>query len=133
MRHERAFGAVAVFLMSLTSCASSGRVARVQAYRDAHARGDFAAEAALIASGARTWYESKSGDGEPLTVGRSGRYAHWDQFFRSRSELTGWKVDGDAVSATVHETNDFYRLLDWEPAPYHMPGGSTATAGSPVS
>jgi hypothetical protein len=120
MRHDKAFCAVAAFLFSLISCASSERIGSVQAYRDAHARGDLSAEAALVAPGARTWYESKSGDGEPLTVGKSGRYAHWDEFFRSRSVLTGWSVNGDTVSAVVHETNDFYRLLDWEPAPYRM-------------
>jgi sugar lactone lactonase YvrE len=110
-----------VFAIPLgTSAASARHIERVQAYRDAHARGDLAAERAFVAPEARVWYEEKRGNGEPLAIGAGGRYAHWDEFFRSRSELTGWTVDGRAVTATVHETNDFYRLLDWEPVPYRM-------------
>lgn len=103
------------------ACATAlSNVDRVKAYRAAHDRGDVAAEAAFLAPGARIFYERREGEGDPLTAGRSGRYAHWDEFFRSRTTLTDWKEEGDAVSATVHESNDFYRLLDWTPRPYRM-------------
>lgn len=95
-------------------------VERVRAYRAAHERGDVAAEQAFLAPGARMFYEERKGEGEPLTAGRSGRYAHWDEFFHSTATLTDWKEEGDTVSATVHEINDFYRLLDWTPKPYRM-------------
>ena len=63
--------------------------------------------------------EKKEGAGEPY--GRpGGRYEHWDRYFHSRSTMTDWQERGGAVSALVHETNDFYRLLDWQPVPYRM-------------
>lgn len=103
------------------ACATAmSNVDRVKAYRAAHDRGDVAAEAAFLAPDARMFYEKREGAGDPLTAGRSGRYAHWDEFFRSQSTLTDWKEEGNAVSATVHENNDFYRLLDWTPRPYRM-------------
>jgi len=113
--HRRFFLALA-----LTACTTSPLLQQVQAYRAARSRGDVAAEQRYLAPDARMWYETKSGLGDPLRAGNSGRYEHWDKFFHSRSELRDWKVDGNAVSATVHEINDFYRLLDWEPVPYRM-------------
>lgn len=102
------------------SCASRGPIDRVQAYRDARARGDVAAEQQFLAPDARIWYEQRSGEGDPLRAGNIGRYQHWDELFRSRSSLRDWRVEGDAVSATVDETNDFYALLEWKPNPYRM-------------
>ncbi|HEY2092362.1 MAG TPA: hypothetical protein VGJ81_10770, partial [Thermoanaerobaculia bacterium] len=92
----------------------------MKAYTEAHRHGDVALESEMLSPDARTWYESKSGEGEPLRPGRSGRYAHWDAFFHSRSVMSDWIVRGRDVTATVHETNDFYRLLDWKPNPYQM-------------
>jgi hypothetical protein len=112
---------VALFLGLLVACCAGDRlIHRVQAYHDARIRDDVAAEAQMLSPDARTWYESKTGDGEPLRPGRSGRYAHWDRFFHSRSVLSDWVVRGREVTATVHETNDFYQLLDWTPNPYQM-------------
>jgi hypothetical protein len=110
----------ALILLILAGCATTDPVARVQAYRDAHVRGDVDAESRFLAPDARMWYETREGDGEPLVAGRSGRYAHWDDYFHSSSTLTDWTVDGDAVTAVVHEINDFYRLLDWTAKPYRM-------------
>jgi hypothetical protein len=107
-------------LLLLAGCASYRLVRRVKAYHEAHVSGDLAAESAALSPDARTWYESRSGEGEPLRPGRSGRYAHWDAFFHSRSIMSDWVVRGREVTATVHETNDFYRLLDWKPNPYQM-------------
>lgn len=110
-----------LLLLIAAACASSSSpLARVQAYREAHARGDLQAERRFLAPDARVWYEQKSGGGDPLTAGNSGRYQHWDEFFHSQSEMRDWTTNGNAVTATVHETNDFYRLLDWHPQPYRM-------------
>lgn len=110
-----------LLLLLVIACATTtSNIQRVQAYRAARERGDVAAEAAFLAPAARMFYEKREGEGDPLTPGRSGRYAHWDEFFRSKSTLTDWKEEGNAVSATVHEINDFYRLLDWTPKPYRM-------------
>lgn len=100
------------------ACASSSPVEHVRAYRAAAARGEDLSP--FLAPGARMWYDTKEGEGEPLKKGQ-GSYAHWDHYFGSTSTLTDWQVHDDgAVSAVVHETNAFYRLLDWEPAPYRM-------------
>lgn len=110
-----------LLLLLVISCATAmSNIERVQAYRAARERGDLAAEQAFLAPDARMFYEKREGEGEPLTAGRSGRYAHWDEFFRSQATLTDWTEDGNAVSARVHETNDFYGLLDWTPRPYWM-------------
>ena len=107
-------------VLLVTACASNPMIRRVQEYRDARARGDVAAEASYLAPDARMFYEERKGDGEPLTAGRGGRYAHWDDYFHSTSTLTDWTLIDGGVRATVHETNDFYRLLDWKPVPYTM-------------
>jgi hypothetical protein len=112
--------ASALLLIALAGCASSRMIGRVQAYRAAHEHGDIAAERALLSKDARIWYEQRTGEGEPLTAGRTGRYAHWDEFFHSKTDLREWSVSGNAVSATVYETNDFYQLLEWTPIPYRM-------------
>jgi outer membrane murein-binding lipoprotein Lpp len=111
---------VVICCVLLAGCANERLVRRVQAYHLAHTSGDLAAESAALSPDARTWYESRSGAGEPLRPGRTGRYAHWDTFFHSRSTFSDWIVCGREVTATVHETNDFYRLLDWKPNPYQM-------------
>lgn len=71
-----------------------------------------------LAAGARIWYESKSGAGEPF--GAEGRWSHWDHYFHSHARFSDWHVEGNAVSAVVHETNDYYALLQWKPVPYRM-------------
>lgn len=108
-----------VTLLIAAACASSSSVSikHVQAYRAASARGDDLSP--YLAPGARMWYDTKEGEGEPLKKGQ-GSYAHWDHYFGSTSTLTDWQVHDGAVSAVVHETNAFYRLLDWTPAPYRM-------------
>ena len=104
----------------LACCAGDRLIRRVQAYHAARAADDVAGEARFLSPDARTWYEIRTGEGEPLKPGRSGRYAHWDAFFHSRSVLGDCVVRGREVTATVHETNDFYQLLDWKPNPYRM-------------
>jgi len=110
--------AVAVLLAGW-ACASRTAIERVRAYRAAVDRGDETAIARDLAPNARIWYEKKEGPGDPLTTG-GGSWKHWDSFFHSRSRLGGWRSEGTRVSAVVHETNDFYALLDWTPAPYSM-------------
>ena len=101
------------------ACASDSMIRRVQNYRAAAARGDVAAEQTYLAPGARMFFNEKKGEGEPLGPGK-GNWAHWDDYFHSRTNMTDWRVVDGAVTAVVHETNDFYRLLDWEPQPYRL-------------
>jgi len=107
-----------LFALSLaTACASSSPLDRVQAYRAAVSSG--ADVSHFLAPDARMWYGKKEGAGEPLSNG-TGSYAHWDHYFGSKATLTDWQVTNGAVTAIVHETNGFYRLLDWQPDPYRM-------------
>jgi len=92
------------------------KIARAQAYAAAVGANDYAAARRLLSPSARVWYEKREGDGEPLSPG-AGRWTHWDTFFHGRTTYAEWRVEGDAVVATAHETNDFYRLLDWRPHP----------------
>jgi len=117
---KRSSAASICAVLIFAGCAGEKLIRRAQAYSNAHSTGDLAAESRFLAPNARMWYEMRTGDGEPLKPGRTGRYAHWDAFFHSKSTLSGWTVHGREVTATVHETNDFYRLLDWQPAPYQM-------------
>jgi len=102
------------------ACNKAHLVSRVQEYRDARMRGDLAAEAKFIAPDARVWFEDQHDAGKPLGVGKSGRFAHWDEVFRAQSTLSEWSVKGNAVSATVLESNDYYRLIERQPRPYRM-------------
>jgi len=112
------FAALAV-LAVLSGCVSlNPGVRRLEDYLALRQAGD---PRALIwlAPGARIWYEQKTGDGEPY--GAAGRWDHWDRYFHSRGRYSGWTVAGDgAISAVVHETNDYYGLLAWKPLPYRM-------------
>src|SRR6478672_511761 len=101
-----------LLMLIVAGCASQPLVRRVQAFRDAKERHDLATAQSFIAPGARQWYETKEGPGEPYTLG-SGRWDHWDKYFHSRNVLTDWKVEGRSVTATAHETNDFMQMLDW--------------------
>ena len=107
-------------ILVFCTCTTNRLVKQVQTYHAAHERHDLQTEAAILSPDARMWFEERKGDGEPLRPTGDGRYAHWDAFFHSQSTLTDWKVEGNAVSAIAHETNDFYRLLDWKPVPYRM-------------
>ncbi|HKO55478.1 MAG TPA: hypothetical protein VJ276_06330 [Thermoanaerobaculia bacterium] len=106
-------------VLILASCVSQTGQQVVESYRAARDRGDDAAAQRWLAPDARIWFEKKEGPGEPY--GRPGsRYEHWDRYFHSRSTMTDWQSHDGALSALVHETNDFYRLLDWQPAPYRL-------------
>jgi hypothetical protein len=74
----------------------------------------------LLSPDARVWFEEKKGEGDPLTPGGAGRWAHWDSYFHSSSTASDWEERDGAVTAIIHETNDFYELLDWKPKPYRM-------------
>jgi len=106
-------------LPHVAGCVSSCSLRTVKDYREALARRDESVVRRYIAPGARLWFEKKEGPGEPLGTG-GGRWKHWDEFFHGHSDVTDWRAWGREVSATARETNDLYRLLEWEPAPYRI-------------
>jgi hypothetical protein len=106
-----------LLLIAFLACATDNNIRTVKNFRAATARGDHAAAQMYVAPGARLWFEKKEGPGEPFGQG-GGSWDHWDHYFHSRTSLTDWKTDGRSVTAIAHETNDFMKMLDWQPAPY---------------
>jgi len=114
MQRFAAFAAVA----ALAGCLSvNPQVRRIEDFVALRQAGDPKA-LTYLAAGARIWYETKSGAGE--AYGSAGRWDHWDQYFHSRARFSDWRVRDGAISAVVHETNDYYALLEWKPVPYRM-------------
>jgi hypothetical protein len=106
-----------VVALLLGACASNLKT--VKKFRAARQRGDDAAAARYLAPDSRIWFGKKEGAGFPF--GHSNQAdRHWDVYFHSDSTYSDWQSHDDTVSATVLETNDFYRLLDWKPAPYRL-------------
>lgn len=88
-------------------------VLKARAFRSRLREGDYDAARAMMAADSRRWWETREGAGGPWTVGpRSGPWADWDQHFRSRTELVGWREEPDAATAVVRETNDYFTLLE---------------------
>ena len=108
-----------LFVIALISCASQNNIRTVKNFQAARDSGDLSAAQAYIAPGARMWFEEKKGEGEAYVPG-GGSWSHWDSDFHSMNRLTDWREDGRSVTATVYETNDFMRLLDWHAPPYTM-------------
>src|ERR1700746_1750301 len=93
-----------LLLIVFLACASQQPlVQKVQSFRQARDRGDLATAQSYIAPGARLFFESRSGQGEPYTL-TGGSWDHWDSYFHSRNQFTGWRTEGRSVTATVHET-----------------------------
>ena len=90
----------------------------VRTYTEARERGDRETAAAVVAPDAKIWFGKKEGAGEPF--GAKSNWEHWDEFFHSRATYSDWKHDGNKVSALVHESNDFYTMLEWKPIPYRL-------------
>lgn len=90
----------------------AGPVEVVTAYRAAVDAGDSNVARSLLAPGARAWFEEVEGEGERLDP-FGGRWAAWDEHFRSEQELERpWAATGDTAHTVVLETNDFFRLLE---------------------
>ena len=111
---------MAVIFLLIVSCTSHRprtNIETIQQFRVARDSGDLEKARSFIAPGARLYFEEKKGEGEPYSLG-GGRYEHWDEYFHSETKLSGWREEGNAVTATVTETNDFMKMLEWEPKPY---------------
>ena len=111
----------AAILAALTVPAAGAepdRIEIVRKFREAREQGDLAKARAYLAPDARIWFDmaERQGEGAPWTL-EPDDWDRWDRFFHSKAEYTDWKDLGDRVTATGHETNDFYRLTDWTPNP----------------
>lgn len=90
-------------------CARDNRLVTIDAYRDARAAGEYEAAEAYLGEDPRVWFEQREGPGAPLVLG-GGRWASWDDHFRSASTAGEWHLEDDRAWAIVTETNDYYRL-----------------------
>jgi imidazolonepropionase-like amidohydrolase len=88
-------------------------IAKVQALLAARKAGDEAAARALMSPEPRIWFEQRSGAGEPW--GLVSKWSHWDAYFHSKTDYSGFREAGDAVTADGVEINDFYRLIERPP------------------
>jgi len=88
-------------------------IARVQELMAARKAGDEAGASALLASDPRIWFDKRSGPGEPW--GLVSKWTHWDDYFHSRNDYSGFREAGDVVTADGTEINDFYRLIERPP------------------
>ena len=88
-------------------------IARVQELMAARKAGDEAAASALMAPDPRIWFDKRSGPGEAW--GLVSKWSHWDDYFHSRNDYSGFREAGDVVTADGTEINDFYRLIERPP------------------
>jgi len=88
-------------------------IARVQELMAARKAGDEAAATALMAPDPRIWFDKRSGPGEAW--GLVSKWSHWDDYFHSRNDYSGFREAGDVVTADGTEINDFYRLIERPP------------------
>ena len=77
-------------------------------------RGDMDAARAMMAHGARRWWDRREGPGQPWTLDAAspGPWAGWDRHFRSKKVLAGWQASASSATAHIVERNDYYRLLE---------------------
>ncbi len=112
--------AVLVAIVGAGSLAAeeSGRVATVRTFLTAGKRGDLEAARRFLAPDARIWFDAdeRKGPGKPRNL-EPDDWDRWDWFFWSATDYSDWSEQADSVSAVGHESNDYYRLLDWEPKP----------------
>jgi hypothetical protein len=104
-----------IFAAGQGSSSGAALIKRVKNYYEATRKKNFTAAQSLLAPDARTWFDKMVGDGD-LWTAEGGTWTHWDSYFHGELTFRDWKADGNTVTATVHEINDYYRLLDWEPA-----------------
>jgi hypothetical protein len=88
-------------------------IAAVKAFLDAKEQPDKAAAQAMLAPGARSWFDERKGEGDPYAL--QGRWSGWDAFFRTKNTYSDWTQGRDSVTANGEEMNDFYRLIERSP------------------
>jgi hypothetical protein len=121
MRRNLAAAATVLVLLPAFAAEDEALVPIVQRYREAKKHDELEAQRALLAPGARMWFETKEGEGEKLgEAGGGDPWKDWDDFFHSEGTLEDAVVEGRSVRTTVSETNDWYRLVDRPRSRYSM-------------
>jgi hypothetical protein len=92
------------------------RAHRVLALRDALNRDPAANVSAFFAPDSRTWFESRTGAGEPRDASGHDAWADWDRYFHAVKSLQFVSAGGDSAVFHLTESNDWYRLVDRAPS-----------------
>jgi hypothetical protein len=110
--------ALVVWGGALAGFAADHRIETVKKFQAARERGDLVMARALLGPDPRIWFnmDERKGPGEPWKLD-TGDWDRWDRFFHRRITYSDWRRRGDRVTAIGRESNDYYRLLDWEPRP----------------
>lgn len=91
----------------------ASKISRAQQFRALVSQGDHEAARAMMAPGARRWWGTRRGEGQPWTVGaKAGPWADWDRHMRSQKEVVRWTEGPDSATVVMRETNDYFRLLE---------------------
>jgi len=107
-------GVTVLLALACTGCANR-LLTKLEAFRAAKRRGDYAEAAKYLADDARIWHVKKEGPGKPYTV-KGGPWKDWDREFNGSSTREHVRVSNHTVSYLSTETNDFYRLIEHPPA-----------------
>lgn len=93
---------------------ASPLVASAQEFRSLMAAERYDAAQALMAPEPRRWWNERQGEGQPWKVGSATRdpWTSWDEHFRGKKEILEWKEGPHSVTTVVHETNDYFQLLE---------------------
>lgn len=88
-------------------------VARAMHFRALVAQEDYRLARALMAADPIRWWGNRDDGGQPWTIGKRtpGPWSDWDGHFRSEKTIMGWREGPNHATATIRETNDYYRLL----------------------
>jgi len=108
---------VAVAFVTFPACASgaaASKIERARQFRALVAKQDYDAARALMAEHPRRWWDAREGEGSPWKIGpdAGGPWKHWDEHFHSTPAVVRWTEGSDSATALIHESNDYYRLLE---------------------
>jgi len=106
----------AVVALSLGGCAHP-YVSKAHAFRKELEAKDYDAASKMMAANPRIWYEKREGEGSAWTFG-GGRWKVWDKEFNGTSVHEEWVPANRSVSSIAIETNDYFRMLERDPAPW---------------
>jgi len=91
------------------------RIVHVERYISAINDGKELTARRYVAQHARKWFKTREGNGQPFFT--RGKWADWDAFFHSTNQIRDITLEGDIVTVTSIENNDFYQLIDRTPVP----------------
>jgi len=89
-------------------------VSLAKRFRDLLHRHEYDSARAMMSADPRRWWGKREGEGRPWKIGpeAKGPWSGWDERMHGTSEVLGWKEADGSATATVRETNDYFRMLE---------------------